>query len=71
METLDVYRDRMQRALTVCSLRGLAVDMQEIEDRIMRADILSELHPLEPNVQVQYLKDTACNLLMEERVSAE
>ena len=40
-ESLDQYRDRMQRALAVCAIRGLAVDTQGVEERSVRADVLA------------------------------
>ena len=71
MESVEDYRDRMRRYVAICALRELPVDEQAIAEQVVRADVLSAIHGLEGQQAVQYLKESACALLMEARLDPE
>ena len=71
MESVEDYRDRMRRYVAICALRELPVDEQAIAEQVVRADVLSAMHGLEGQQAVQYLKESACALLMEARWDPE
>ena len=67
METLAEYRDKVERILMVCTLRELEVNMDQVHERAVRADVVDSLRGMEQELAVPFLKEQVCAILVQEQ----